>query len=170
MSVRTLETDYLEPNKPIIKMRYALLLAFTSLSLAFACNKKVVASDAETVVSTTVTKNIIVGGQESLAIGESCGVDKMKAIFTFVELVNDNRCPKGVNCIQAGEATLLVSVNGKQPQKVVLDADPKRTASVTVEGGSFVMSNLTPYPESGIRIDPAQRRLRVRFVAGEKMK
>lgn len=153
-------------------MRYVFLLVFPILALASACNKKVVASDtaAETAVNTRVTKTMVVGGQETLAIGESCGVDKLQATFTFVEVVNDNRCPKYVNCIQAGEATLLVSVNGNQPQKVVLDADPRRTASVTVEGGSFVMSNLMPYPESGVRIDPAQRRLNVKFVAGERMK
>lgn len=151
-------------------MRFPLLLIFAALTLASACNKKVAATTGADEPVTGPVKTIVFGATETMKIGETCKVEKSNASFTFIEVVSDNRCPRGVNCIQAGEAVILVKVGGGSPQKVKIDTDPKTIARLPIEGGTVEMLEMNPYPEARIRIDPAQRTLRIRMIAGKTMR
>jgi hypothetical protein len=151
-------------------MRFSLLLIFAAFILTSACNKKIAATTgAEEPVSGPV-KTIVFGTTETMKIGETCKLEKSNVTFTFVEVVSDNRCPRGVNCIQAGEAVIIVKVAGGSPQKVKIDTDPKTVTRMPIEGGTVEMLALNPYPEAGARIDPAQRTLQIRMIAGVKMR
>lgn len=152
-------------------MRTVFIAAFLLITLAVACNKKVTEASAGVAEPQPVvpTKSIVFGGQESLAVGETLGVEKSKSTLTFVAIVSDNRCPKYVNCITAGEAVVMVAVDGAQPQEVTIDPDPKKVARLTVQGGVFEITGLTPYPEARVKVDPAQRRLQVRVVEAQQM-
>ena len=151
-------------------MRFPLLLIFAALTLVSACNKKIAATTGADEPVTGPVKTITFGATETMKIGETCKVEKSNASFTFIEVVSDNRCPRGVNCIQAGEVVILVKIGGGSPQKVKIDTDPKTVARLLIEGGTVEMLELNPYPEARIRIDPAQRTLRIRMIAGEKMR
>jgi len=79
-----------------------------------------------------------------------------------------NRCPKGVNCVQEGEAQVTLSVNG-QPQRVTIDVNDKTTARLGIPGGSVEVLSLDPYPQAEVRVKPEDRRLRIRMVKSADM-
>jgi hypothetical protein len=151
-------------------MRFPLLLIFTVLTLASACNKKVAATTGAEEPVTGSVKTIAFGATETMKIGETCKLEKSNVSFTFIDVVSDNRCPRGVNCIQAGEAVILVKIGGDNPQEITIDTDPKSLARLTIDGGTVEMLELSPYPEARVRIDPAQRALRIRMVEGKTMR
>lgn len=157
-------------------MRLTFFLLFTGLMLAFGCNKKVseTSSSAKATSSDERTagpvKTITYGALESLKITETCKVEKSDVTFTFVDVVSDSRCPNGVDCIQAGEAVVLVQASGQSPQRITIDTDPKTTVRMPIGGGTLEILALNPYPDARIRIDPAQRALQIRVVKGEKMR
>ncbi|MFK8161913.1 MAG: hypothetical protein AB8H12_05560 [Lewinella sp.] len=151
-------------------MRYLLLLACFTLVLASACNKKVAETTAPDVAVAGPVKTINFGATETMKVGETCKLEKSNTAITFLEVVSDNRCPRGVNCIQAGEAVILMKIDGGSPQKVTIDTDPKTVARLTIDGGTVEMTKLSPYPEARVRIDPAQRMLHFRVLEGKKMR
>jgi len=152
-------------------MRFTVLLAFAALFLALGCNKKV---SPEVAPATTpaneggVMKMVAFGEIISLAPGETAKVEKTKVTVGFVSVASDSRCPRGTNCITEGEAFVMVSVGGGAPQRVRIDVDPKRTSRLSMEGATVEFLGLNPYP-TGVRIAPAERRLRVRMVKSAKM-
>jgi hypothetical protein len=151
-------------------MRFPLLLIFAVLTLASACNKKVATANGGDDPVTGAVKTITFGTTETMKIGETCRLEKSNAAITFVEVVSDNRCPRGVNCIQAGEAVVMVKVGGGSPQRIKIDTSPKTKARLPIDGGTVEILALNPYPEDGVRIDPAQLILQIRTIAGQKMR
>jgi hypothetical protein len=151
-------------------MRYLFIFACFTLVMASACNKKVAGTTATDTPVTGPVKTIAFGDTETMKIGETCKLEKSNASFTFLEVVSDNRCPRGVNCVQAGEAVVLVKVDGGSPQRVTINTNPKSLTRLTIEGGTVEILELNPYPEARIRIDPAQRTLRIRTIAGKTMR
>lgn len=148
-------------------MRY-LLLALPLLLLTLGCNKKAATAATDAPLPANL-KIITFGDAESLALGTGVKVAKSDVTLEFTDVVSDNRCPKNVNCIQAGEAKVTVLLDGK-PRTVILDADNRQIASVSFTGGTFRFTGLTPYPESGQRIDPTQRRLKVELIESARMR
>ncbi|WP_020567141.1 hypothetical protein [Neolewinella persica] len=148
-------------------MRYLLLLACFTLILGSACNKKVATTAANDTPATSPVKTIAFGATGMMKIGETFKLGGANMEITFVEVLSDNRCPRGVNCIQAGEAVVSIRINENTPQRITIGNDPKAIARLPIEGGALEMLDLSPYPEDGVRIDPAQRILRIRMVAGK---
>ncbi|WP_367756430.1 hypothetical protein [Flavobacterium sp. WC2430] len=94
--------------------------------------------------------------------------------FVLKQIVSDSRCPKGVNCIWAGEIKLLVSVY--QDKHFITDE------AVTISGNNFQenkdwlvrylpinkqnLQTITvfPYPEEGIKINPKDYYLKIGYL------
>jgi hypothetical protein len=72
----------------------------------------------------------------------------------FLEMIEDSRCPRDVNCIQAGTARIRVRVskNGRS-QVLVLETNGGRQPAVFA-GYELALYTLTPEPRSNIRINP----------------
>ena len=70
-----------------------------------------------------------------------------------VAVVEDSRCPKDVDCIQAGNAKVRVSIkNGSDPLKVV-DLDLNAGQKSAMYGKyKIVLTALTPYPATAAPI------------------
>jgi hypothetical protein len=68
-------------------------------------------------------------------------------------MVEDSRCPRDVQCIQAGNAQIRISVSrGRRADILTLNTDTRdRTAEF--EGYEFKLVRLTPEPRSNIRIN-----------------
>jgi hypothetical protein len=93
-----------------------------------------------------------------LRIGEAATVEDAELTVTFKEVSSDSRCPKDVNCIQAGEAVVLLAVDSKAGQSGMLEFSvPPGGASlaVTFEGLRVTIVRLEPEPESTKSIDTA---------------
>ena len=68
----------------------------------------------------------------------------------FVEVVEDSRCPEGVQCIQAGRAQIRVEVDGEPVVLTVPHGRMSDPETPTVERGGIqvVVTGLDPYPGS----------------------
>lgn len=67
----------------------------------------------------------------------------------FVEVVEDSRCPRDVDCIWAGNAKvkLLVSKGKAAPKEIELNTGIEPRA-VTIFGCELTLKGLTPYPDN----------------------
>ncbi len=102
------------------------------------------------------------GEQMEVLIGSGLIVAKTPSAFTFMEVVSDSRCPKGMDCIRAGEAIVRVVLADGSEQNVEINADAKQPAYFAVPEGSVQVMGLEPYPQARVKIDPAGYRLKVR--------
>jgi hypothetical protein len=87
------------------------------------------------------------------------GVNKSKKLFDrtltvkVLAVVEDSRCPKDVDCIQAGNAKVRVSVRKGTDSSRIVDLDLNAgQRSVTFENYKITLSALTPYPETAAPI------------------
>ena len=70
----------------------------------------------------------------------------------FVEMIDDSRCPRDVNCVWAGNARILVQVSKKGKSKTFELNSLLAPQAVRFEGYEFKLTRLTPEPASNIRI------------------
>lgn len=71
----------------------------------------------------------------------------------FIELVDDSRCPKDVNCVWAGNAEIKVRVTKNGRSKVLSLNSNIEPQSAIFAGYRFRLVGLTPEPRSNIRIN-----------------
>ena len=78
---------------------------------------------------------------------------KSKLTIRFVEMVEDSRCPRDVNCVWAGNAKIRIRVSkGGRSHELSLDTNGKSPDAVA-EGYSIKLVGLTPEPNSNVRIN-----------------
>jgi hypothetical protein len=95
------------------------------------------------------------GESFSLAVGESESIDGEDLILTFDGVARDNRCPKGVQCIVAGAATVvLVAEIGGETRELTLDVPPGGSASERLDGLEITVERVDPGAVAGRRIEP----------------
>jgi len=88
----------------------------------------------------------------NLNYGTTIAIDEVD--IEFVEVLEDSRCPKNVNCVQAGRAVVLVNVyaNGNFLEERKLEFHPSgfNNESITTlfktDGLRITGLNLMPYP------------------------
>ena len=70
-------------------------------------------------------RDVAVGEVFRLRIGETVGVSGEDLVVTYVQLLSDNRCSPGVQCIVAGNARITVTVGSDTdpPASFVLNTD-----------------------------------------------
>ncbi|WP_412060781.1 hypothetical protein [Rubrivirga sp. IMCC45206] len=68
----------------------------------------------------------------------------------FVEVVEDSRCPEGVDCIQAGRAQIRLAIGADQAVLSVPHArmGDDETATAVLDGLTVTLQSLDPYPGS----------------------
>ena len=67
----------------------------------------------------------------------------------FAAIKSDNRCPKDVQCVQAGEARIIlfISVNDEDATQIELSTMLDQATAV-VEGYRILLQAVEPYPQS----------------------
>ena len=98
----------------------------------------------------------------TLAIGKSAAIEGTGITVTFLDLLEDSRCPINAICVVAGNAKIQLGLR-----------DPRRVATVNIPDqprGEFVgqieirLMELTPEPEVGRQIDKGQYRATLRAI------
>jgi len=76
---------------------------------------------------------------------------------TFVEVVEDSRCPEGTDCVWAGRAQIRVEVDGEPFVLTVPHAQMRDDESQMIEWGEIqvVVTGLEPYPGTAAAEDGA---------------
>lgn len=96
----------------------------------------------------------------TLAIGERTTVSGTGLSITFEAVVDDSRCPADVVCIQAGDATVAVLLQGNgtstRQELKISDVNQRRTTH-----GNYQIEarELQPYPISTNPTNPSAYRL-----------
>jgi len=76
---------------------------------------------------------------------------KSKLTVKFLSLVEDSRCPQGVDCIWAGNAQIKVEIsNGTTKETFVMNTNtgPK---GASFSGFAIYLTELTPYPKANVK-------------------
>jgi len=85
----------------------------------------------------------------TLKIGQSAYLKKEDLTITFQSVADDSRCPRGVNCVWAGNAAVVVKVKrgGREAASLTLNSNvnPKTAKYFSYE---FSVADLSPYPSS----------------------
>lgn len=90
-----------------------------------------------------------------VGIGRTKSIVRDRLNLRFLTVVEDSRCPIGVNCIQAGNAQIKVQISkpGGQPKIFELNTNGPNQ-SIMVEGYEVKLTSLTPHPKAGVSIRP----------------
>lgn len=131
------------------KRYFALAVALTALLLT-ACAPKAGGEAA------------ILGKEFSLLIGESVAIKGENLEITFLKVLEDSRCPKGVQCVWQGRAKSLVRFVSKNTTELEL-TEPGLTDSLAqyTFQDYYITFRLLPYPEAGREITADQYRLQM---------
>ena len=97
---------------------------------------------------------VSLGQSFALKLGRQAAVSSEKLRIRFASVPQDSRCPKGEQCITAGEArvALEVSVGDAAPTAVELGTSEE----VDVAGFQVRLVGLEPYPVSGRPLHPEE--------------
>jgi hypothetical protein len=97
------------------------------------------------------------GQQFALRVGETGGVvtSQTIALVRFNGVTQDSRCPADVQCVTAGFATVLLSVQSAlSVQDVSLDVPPQGTVEIAVDELTVTALGVRPNALEGVTIDP----------------
>ena len=97
------------------------------------------------------------GQQFGLRVGETAGVVTSLAIalVRFNGVIQDSRCPVDVQCITAGSATVLLSVQSAvNVHDVTMEVPPEGTVEVVVDELTVTAVGVRPNAQQGATIDP----------------
>lgn len=74
---------------------------------------------------------------------------KSKLRIKFISLVEDSRCPEGVNCVWAGNAKIKVKLSNGQTSKEFEFNSNDGPKGDSFDGWAVYLEELTPYPKQG---------------------
>lgn len=88
----------------------------------------------------------------TIRINQSKKFSRSKLTVKFIELVEDSRCPQGVDCVWAGNARIKIEVsNGRSRETFEVNTNVgARGASFGGYAINFI--GLTPYPRANVRL------------------
>lgn len=90
-----------------------------------------------------------------LPYGQSRQPRGSDATLTFTEVIEDSRCPTGVQCVWAGRARIVIEkTEGGQTTPVELSTESAEASTAEVDGMVIRLVQLDPHPAEGQQIDP----------------
>ena len=100
--------------------------------------------------------SVTMGQQFELEVGQSAAVAGVSSVVTFRAVANDSRCAAGNECVQAGNAAVVLNVatGGAAARAVTLNTTtpPRETA---LGNGILRLVSLAPAPVAGGTIEPS---------------
>lgn len=89
-----------------------------------------------------------------LRAGRQATIKDAGLSITFVELIEDSRCPEGVDCIWAGNGEITLFLKKGRHKSVIFKlnttSEPK---SFTYQGYEISLVKLAPYPKIDVKIN-----------------
>jgi hypothetical protein len=102
---------------------------------------------------------VVADSDFDLTVGQSARVDGTAVTITFNGVTADSRCPLGVMCIQAGNASVSLTVTDgagvKTPVVLYANPTPQTPTSAKVGGYEIAVVELAPVSRRGVTIPPA---------------
>ena len=108
-----------------------------------------------TIGQDSIATKVDLGNEFKIKNGEEVVVRGEKLRITFSSVVNESRCPDGVACVWAGNASIAIEVSKKNRKKVLAAlntlSEPKE---IPYKGFKIRLVALDPYPSIKTPIDP----------------
>ena len=99
----------------------------------------------------SITVNL--GEEFNLPVGGSANLNESNFVLTFNEVLQDSRCPSGVQCVWMGEGVIKINVKIGDVDygnfKLSTFNTPEKPASFFLEGYKIEYVTLLPYPIEG---------------------
>jgi hypothetical protein len=89
----------------------------------------------------------------AVKINHESAVRRTGLKIKFIDLVEDSRCPKDVECVWAGNAKIKVRVSKNGRSKVIELNSNSKTADNTFAGYELTLTKLTPERHSNVKIN-----------------
>ncbi len=90
-----------------------------------------------------------------LKIGTESVVPESDTSLRFVEVLEDSRCPEGVDCIWAGVARIKLEASGRDGRKHEIVLDTLDGTDTAVHAGLKIrLTRVDPYPKADTPIKP----------------
>lgn len=104
------------------------------------------------------------GDNIEVRYGASVTIPGDTASARFTDVTSDSRCPSGVQCVWAGEATVLFTIAGNTPVSLALGS-PTVKATAIVRGKQMTLVALRPAPAAGSAIAKSDYVATLRFTS-----
>lgn len=89
----------------------------------------------------------------TLGVGKQKTAKKSRLKIKFLEVIEDSRCPTGVDCIWAGNAKVKVKIIGSHSSQVFEFNTNIGAKGDIFDGWAITIDKLTPYPRADKEID-----------------
>ncbi len=100
------------------------------------------------------------GERFTLGLGETASIEAEELALTFVRVAGDNRCPKDVQCIVAGAATVvLAAATADSEAELTFEAPPDGGDRASFESYEIHLEAVEPPTRSNRRIEPDDYRV-----------
>lgn len=131
-----------------------LLILTVRDAVALTLSAALMMSTAQTEVR--VSSNSADEQRARLRVGDSVQIDGASSALTFKTVQRDSRCPKGVRCIRAGEAVVVLELRGasRETSTITVDVPPGGAASQSLHGYRIEIVSLDPQAEADVEIAP----------------
>jgi len=107
----------------------------------------------------------VVGTEFKLSVGQTTRIETLDVYITFTEVLADNRCPRGAQCIVAGRAEVRLEFTDAAGSEVV-DLEhpgPEDHLIGAVWNGHHFEYDVGPFPVVDQPLEPASYYLRLNF-------
>lgn len=96
-------------------------------------------------------------GEIVLKIGQQTELTSDGSKIRFVEVVEDSRCPEGVDCVWAGLARIKIEIEDPGAQTRTIELDTLEGTDKAIHKNTVILfKNLAPYPKADSQIDPCE--------------
>ena len=109
----------------------------------------------------TITSMVTAQAIETITVkvGQQKTSKKSKLKIKFVSVVEDSRCPIGVNCVWAGNAKIKIEVTSRGLGKKVFEINTTMgPQGDQFDGWAINLVALTPHPKADTTLDPKDYR------------
>jgi hypothetical protein len=132
-----------------MKRMILLLLLCTCILLPLGC------------ANNTSVNQVKLGEEFSLAIGQTVTIQDENLKVKFSEVIEDSRCPGGVQCIWAGRVSCLIEFiqNGTTNKTVLTQLGLTEGYATETYEVYQLRFRIEPYPQSGKKISNSDYRL-----------
>ena len=101
-----------------------------------------------------LTANAQSAQQISVRVGKQKKESRSKLTIKFLSVVEDSRCPEGVNCVWAGNARIKVAIIEAGREAKTLELNTNTGAKGDTHGAyAFYLTSLTPAPKANAKPD-----------------
>lgn len=106
--------------------------------------------------------SVNLGEEFSISPGQKAEISDSGLEITFNKVLEDSRCPKGVECVWEGNGRVEISVNRQGYETEIKELNTTLESGQT-ETGKFRIRllELLPYPEKDIEISSESYRIRL---------